>query len=741
MYTYNFNTRKKAAAYRIIAFVTLVAFLFTSIGADGITAKAYASNNISAALENQILEILNKEFGRVLNPVTFTLPRNLGTVEDAWMPGKEAGQNRNKTIIHIQDAHCNYDAQQRIADIIEYLHTEYEINVVNMEGGIARYDLTPFTRITENDIREQVSEYFVREGTISGAEQFAINNPGKVTLWGVEEAVLYKENLMVYRDSLKYRHSIEESLKSLNHILTNLKLKIYSKNLLEFDMRYAQYKANNLSFTEYFDYLIKQADALSLDVKQFENISLLQKTLSCEKGIDFKRANSERDEFIAILQSRISEYEIESLVKEIVGFKSGTITPVEFYNYLIRKAELIKYDLKAMPNLYAYIHYIELYDHVDKTRIMEEIAAFEDLIRENLYELGNQRKLGILSKNLVLMKNLFNTSITKEDYVYYKKNAASFEARNYITFIQKQAPLYGIMAKPDPGIANLDQYREEMAGFYECSIKRDRAFIRNLKFVPENDMEVDPQQAAILVTGGFHTENLTRLLKEEGISYISIMPDFKNDEGYESPYFRLIAGKERPIDQNIRAILASKLAYYSVLNNIRLIVGDVDEDILFAIRLRWVEAAVRKKTLIFKDKGNKGLSPAGGIVEFDVDEVIGNDSVETMNMADITDKVVSNDTMPNKNTVETVQNPREQDNPEFQTLAGKGTFFHFVFSLFHEPGHIIAYMLVHPIASFFGPDRIKWKDISRSIVEGKFTLPRPETGWKAAFIALDGRQR
>ena len=71
-----------------------------------------------------------------------------------------------------------------------------------------------------------------------------------------------------------------------------------------------------------------------------------------------------------------------------------------------------------------------------------------------------------------------------------------------------------------------------LESFYEIAYKRDDAFLRNsLK-----RMEKDRDRAAILITGGFHTKNLTRLFMENGIAYLVITPNLSqktDDELYD----------------------------------------------------------------------------------------------------------------------------------------------------------------------------------------------------------------
>ena len=146
-------------SHRVIASITLIAFLATSIPADLAWAAGTPSELTSVGSDRAGSPGIIKE----LNTATFSLPENLGTVRYSWSSDKQPvnGEPR-KTIIHIQDAHCNYAAQKRIAEIIEYLNREYGVSHINLEGGARDYDLSIFTGITDLPIREKVSDYFVK---------------------------------------------------------------------------------------------------------------------------------------------------------------------------------------------------------------------------------------------------------------------------------------------------------------------------------------------------------------------------------------------------------------------------------------------------------------------------------------------------------------------------------------------------------------------------------------------------
>lgn len=555
-------TRPLKVRYRYFTsrpfFIFTLAFVFlvNSIGGGFI-----ASDSWAASASSELTSVGPDRPGsptplKELNADTFTIPPDMGYVQDAT---RVTGST--KTIIHIQDAHCNYAAQKSIANILRYLTNEYGIYEVNCEGGEGGYDLSVFTDIEKTDIREKTSDFFVREGVVNAAEYFAVNNPRKVKLWGIEDADLYIKNLKVYRDSLSHKSEVDRYIKSIAYILNNLKTHIYSSQLLEFDKYYTGYKGGSIPFKEYMTYLIMAAQKKLIDIKKFSDIYLLSQTLQEEDRVDFKKADNEKDEVVDKLKKILSKKEIAELMVKVNEMKSERISQSDFYAYLMKKAKSIKLDLGAYPELQKYIVYISLYSAIDRTKITKEVEMLEDRVKESMYENDNQRELGILSKNLALTRNIFNISLTRDDYTYYVEHKASFAVFNYVKFIDRMAPLYKIDARLDKNIDMLDQYRDAMDQFYECSLERDKAFIKNVKFTDHD------RPNSIIITGGFHTENLRELFKKENVSYISIMPKFKMEKGYESPYLKRLSGQrtalQNVIDTAIPAVL--NLAVVNIL--------------------------------------------------------------------------------------------------------------------------------------------------------------------------------
>ena len=604
----------------LVCLVTLAAFLFNTVSYDlvllrplSFVEQAWAVGKPSGFPDGGSARAGGLRPSKGLRVGSFTLPEYLGRIKETW---QSSSRNTNPVIVHIQDAHCNYACQQQIAKIIEYINREYGVDTINLEGGAKDYDISIFTDIKDKILRDKASDYFVKEGLVNGAEYFAANNPDKIRLWGVEDTKLYIDNLSIYRNSLLHKEEVDKYLKSLSYILSNLKIKVYSKDLLDFDMKYGAYKAGNMDFKEYLSYLLDMAKAKgievndvkcltlrhseakpkdlkeeilrsaaglpqndgastswnSVDAKKLPNIYYLAQSLSKEGDIDFRKANGEQEGLIDSLQKKLSKNALEELVVKTIAFKQEHISQKDFYDYLLAKATQFGVDIKAFSEFQKYKAYISVYDAVDKTKVMEEVDSLGETIKSALYRNDKEKELSLLSKNFAILKNIFNILLTKDDYRYYKDHITSFETKNYLAFINNtvrhpepatkggrvkdldsSAPfgpqndsdnsaIYDAFAASMPDIARLDHYRDEISKFYEYSLKRDDAFVKNVRFAKPVEKGLSPK-AAILITGGFHTENLAELFRKQGVSYISIMPNFKNTNGYQCPYFKILSGE------------------------------------------------------------------------------------------------------------------------------------------------------------------------------------------------------
>ncbi|MBF0253275.1 MAG: hypothetical protein HQL29_05600 [Candidatus Omnitrophica bacterium] len=563
----------KRIILKTISIITVSAFLCTNCFDLAYSVERVSDRDLAASSSLPVADYSVQDSSvRPLDINSFELPETLGTIKDSWqspnvnpevpnvepkaptviLSDSEGSQpNSKQLVIHIQDAHCNYSCQKQISEIINYVNTKYGVDTLNLEGGAEDYDISIFTNVEDKVKREKAADHFVKMGLVNGAEYYAINNPEKVTLWGVEDVDLYINNLKVYRNSLENQKERDAYLEELNSAIKQLKTKIFNPALMEISIKQAAYKEGNLDFKDYVVFLADRADSSIAEGVSNEgvrpqsgvqsvrrgltpttpNIAKLDEIIANENFINFKRADAERSYLIDEFKTTLSKYAMEDLAKKTISFKNSEMKQEEYYAYLINTAKDFKVDLTAYPELTKYIEYINAYNEIDKSAVFEEIKELEKNIKNSLFENKEQKELDAISTNLNMLSNIFNISISRKDWNEYSEvNRETYSIERYKSFIATEAPKYGISINLSEGIEKIDTWRNNIEDFYKYSFARDEAFLNNLSKGESRTANVilrskatkDPSPTknstqpkesngiapTILITGGFHADNL-----------------------------------------------------------------------------------------------------------------------------------------------------------------------------------------------------------------------------------------
>jgi len=508
--------------------------MFLSTPAQALTNDVFAMNKeikaASSAKETSPTDVDSIE-----------IPEDIGLVKDSFKGTSD------KLIVHIQDAHCNYEAQNNIVKILELLMEKKDLSLVAVEGSAGTIDTSLFTTFPDEEIRREVADYFMKKGKISGAEFLAINTKKPVVLFGVENKEYYLENLKAYTSTLSSQTTVKKACAEIRAYLNKLKGYIYSKELKAFDRKIRDYEKNKIKFVEFCIYIKEKAQKRGLDLSKYENFSYLIGALDIEKGIDFDKIDKERSNVINELEKKLSQDELSDLFVKSISYKVKKVTASEYYTYLRGLAEKSKIKLSKAANFNTYVDYLVTYAKIDNPILFQELKALEDDIKETLYTNNDQRRLNKLSKHIKLVEEILEISLSKEDAYYLMENDEKFKSSEFTTFIERQASKYALAYSPNPNVTKIDEVLPSLQKFYQVAEKRDDALIENtLKKIEEEGAKI-----SALVSGGYHTEGLTKKFKEKGISYVVISPRITKLDA-ESPYLKILAGEEVPFEELLK---------------------------------------------------------------------------------------------------------------------------------------------------------------------------------------------
>jgi len=475
---------------------------------------------------------------------SLNIPSQYGTIKESF-DAQHTIQDTNRMIIHVQDAHCNYEAQKNMAQLLDYLVKAYNLKLIMVEGGSGDVNLSFLRGYADKKAREEVADKYLKEGKISGEEYLDIVSDYNLELYGIEDEALYDAHMDSFRkiDSIK-----EEGLRSLGSLSDNVKqLKplIYTEELMLLEKKKSGYEDKAITLAEYCQYLKGIAQKKGLGLQEYPQLSAFSETARLEKEIDFKQAESQRDVFIKDLARLLDERGVQNLILMTQGFKAKMIAAGEYYSFLKAAGEQKLGLRRNYPHLNSYIQYVTVSKEVNAAELLKEVNIVEEKIKEACLTNPGQRRLAEISKSLQILTKVLNLELTPEDYAYFQANKSQFTTASWIDFLTQNCSKYNLALQPVSSKV-IDENLNELDNFYQLGTTREKAFMKNLV----NKMDESGQKLAVLITGGFHTPGVTQMLKDKGYSYIVAAPVI-TQKSDSSVYFSVLRGEKKPLEEAI----------------------------------------------------------------------------------------------------------------------------------------------------------------------------------------------
>ena len=462
---------------------------------------------------------------------------------------KEMFEAREPIIIHIQDAHANYEAQKHLAGILDYLIRAHGLGLVLVEGGSRNDSLSYMRTYAPLEKRKQVAEEFLMSGKISGENYLDLTTDYNFTVYGIEKPELYDQNMEAFFTVEQVQAKALASMAGFLKAVETLKQQLYPEEVKALELRELEVKEGRIPLAQHYQQLAEEAAKrkTAVDDKEFPNLLRFLKASKLEKEINFKAVETERTRFLETLTSSLPKAEMDQLLKQSLELKQGLITPATFYGHL--KKRLRPEQGGEYPMLTQYIEYLALFEEIDHASLFNEVETLSARVKDSYFKNKSQRQLAQASQDVGVLEDLLELKLTPDSYDYYRTHKKEFRPDDWVGVLQQLGqqlnPPATFTLSPGP----LNGAMPSMSSFYEVARQRDEAMVENaLKQIKEFNVPF-----AVMVAGGFHTPAFERLFREKKISYAVVAPKVgKVTSADTEKYHRVLKETYVPMSEKYR---------------------------------------------------------------------------------------------------------------------------------------------------------------------------------------------
>lgn len=229
-------------------------------------------------------------------------------------------------------------------------------------------------------------------------------------------------------------------------------------------------------------------------------------------------------------------------------FKDNDVSLVSYFKVILKYAKKLGIDLIDYPSVSQLIEVVLSADaenkfrNVDSEKLLDELMAINKKIKERLATSPREKQFLELFDRIMLLRDILVLKVVPSDYMKYTKDPASYGSYAMTERIHALFPAYDTAP-----LMKLDGLLKSAKEFYERADERSRIIFHNSLA----NLKAENRTKAVIVSGGFHTEEIAALCKENNISYVRIMPLVTNDKETVDYTGRMLALKSELITDDI----------------------------------------------------------------------------------------------------------------------------------------------------------------------------------------------
>ncbi|MDR2191554.1 MAG: hypothetical protein LBO62_01565 [Endomicrobium sp.] len=487
----------------------------------------------SAAAARHYEQMLNK----------FVVSGSYGKITDSNFAASDT------VIVQIQDLHCQPQVQKNISKIIETLDAKFAA-----AGGISNIWLEgAYGQINTQWLNSTDIERLADSGRLTGAEYYSVAKGKYEIIKGLENKEEYLDNLKRFGEILTDKEKISALVSGIKESTKQLEEKYYNKMQLKLAKLRQNHSEGKISDKKYYTLLLKHADKLSIDFHKYKNLTLYVSSLETENKLNYKKIAKQLNWLVSAMKEKLS-YNAYRAISDATDNFSETDKLAVYLKDFVERSNI---DLNAnFSELGEFFKYAEITGDMNPVELVNEENALRNEINARFADTKVQSEACFLVGFGEYMENYLTAKITPKDYEYYKANEQKYR-KLWVKYI-------------DNKVLDLTRYyADKVDRFYKINLDRNGYFAANIfagdVCVNKMDSYLEKETACesifenisgvkkidVVITGGFHSRGVSKILKEKGISYILITPNAQGDsKAANETYYKIAKEQARQIRES-----------------------------------------------------------------------------------------------------------------------------------------------------------------------------------------------
>lgn len=457
----------------------------------------------------------------VRDPSKLKVPFDYSHVEDFYTGSTD------RLIIHIQDAHANFSGQKNLSETLRCLMREYPVSDVLVEGSSENVSLSGARESFSGNDLKKAADKLLFYGIISGEEHLNLTSSADMKLLGVEDDDLYQANLRSYKTVVENRESALAYIKQLKRAANHLKKSLYPEALLTYE------QIPETEFMKKISDMQRLSEDAGLQLSAYSEIKKFTLLKTLESEIDFDELNRQLIYLMGAMNADLKD------MPQSASQSEQLVWAVQ----LKESAEISGIETGGLEVLDQYLDYLREFIKLDFKKLTEEADAAEEKMYALLLSERDSGTLHSIDRYLDLLEKGYRIRMTSSDTETFNLSRKDFDTKSIVAFFNLKLAELGHFDSLVEFSPALDNSGSIIGYFYSLVNSRDKAFMRNIL----RAFEGDSAKVKFLISGGYHTRHISQLLRDSGISYITLSPKITDQTDHADYEKLLFAGLQTQV--------------------------------------------------------------------------------------------------------------------------------------------------------------------------------------------------